>query len=970
MPSRTRALFAFPFAALALAAAHPSYAAQHRRRRSPSRRRPGAVSESLPVFGWTKVANADRYEFQVAADNGFNSPVIGSGEDHFVTKNTRATLKRTIPNGTYYWRVRAITKAGGVSPWTTPQQFKKTWTAAATLQAPAAGVGLSFPANPLSLSWSGVPCAASYLVAVATDPSLGSLVLHDAGSTSAVSTAATTLTSPSVFAPGTYYWAVTPVDARGNKGASSSVAAFSWGWPSASTPAVQDVVAATEVYDPQFSWTGVSGAARYEVEVNPTPDFVPGSKVCCTGTTIATTLSPTVVLKDNTYYWRVRAIDADGNAGVWNVGPSFTKTFDKVPPVTAPSIKNLRMVDTSDTAQTAGPAYTTTVPIIRWDPVPGASSYQVDVAPFQVGSCNWSSSSAPPERWNSVTATTAWTPLGYQWNSIKPYSDAHAVATDQANLIAGHSYCARVRARSDRDSTSSDVYGDYTYLAGGGQAFTWSGPPTADPCAAPCNPAASDYLLPQTGTSTTRMPFFTWKPLQGRASYFVLVSKDASFSNIVDYAFTQLPAYAPRGQSVTTYPDEATFYYWAVLPATNANGNGVDTGPLTANPQSFIKLSTPPAVVAPAEASTITGQPTFQWTSAEAARNYRIQVSQDSSFGNTLEDTTTDSTTYTPNTTYPADTVLYWRVRANDENQVGLSWSPTATFRRTLPAPVPSPTNPTDRRPDPHMVLGARARSGLVRRLGRPVGRDAQGPQRDPHAGAHRHDHDRHRALPLARARQLPEGRRGQRRARAVLGRRHVHAHDRRAGGRALRAGEGPRRALVGAEGGREGVPRPGVADAGLRHGRRRHPHRQHELRAAAHRRGLRQRRHALLARRRRRRRPQPGRLLAGAEDRLRQEDARLPHALPDARAEVGGGREGRRRDEQARGGRGSPGDRKGPQGGRPAHEPRRLDHLQAAGAQGRLDRVPRRQDRLRPGELHLQRQVALRKIGGPAAVL
>ena len=341
-----------------------------------------------------------------------------------------------------------------------------------------------------------------------------------------------------MFAPGTYYWAVTPVDAPRQQGhLVLGCSLLVGGWPSASTPAVQDIVAATEVYDPQFSWTGVNGAARYEVEVNPTPDFVPGSKVCCTGTTIATTLSPTVVLKDNTYYWRVRAIDADGNAGVWNVGPSFTKTFDKVPPVTAPSIKNLRMVDTSDTAQTAGPAYTTTVPIIRWDPVPGASSYQVDVAPFQVGSCNWSSSSAPPERWNSVTATTAWTPLGYQWNSIKPYSDAHAVATDQANLIAGHSYCARVRARSDRDSTSSDVYGDYTYLASGGQAFTWSGPPTADPCAAPCNPAASDYLLPQTGTSTTRMPFFTWKPLQGRASYFVLVSKDASFSNIVDYAF-------------------------------------------------------------------------------------------------------------------------------------------------------------------------------------------------------------------------------------------------------------------------------------------------------------------------------------------------------------------------------------------------------------------------------------------------
>src|SRR3954469_10389435 len=168
MSSRTRALFAFPFAVAAFVVAHPSYAAVATP--TPVSPAAGAVSESLPVFGWTKIANADRYEFQVAADSGFNSPVIGAGEDHFVTSNTRATLKRTIPNGTYYWRVRAITQAGGVSPWTTPQPFKKTWTAAATLQAPGAGVGLAFPANALSMSWSSVPFASSYLVSVATDP--------------------------------------------------------------------------------------------------------------------------------------------------------------------------------------------------------------------------------------------------------------------------------------------------------------------------------------------------------------------------------------------------------------------------------------------------------------------------------------------------------------------------------------------------------------------------------------------------------------------------------------------------------------------------------------------------------------------------------------------------------------------------------------------------------------------------------
>ena len=70
---------------------------------------------------------------------------------------------------------------------------------------------------------------------------------------------------------------------------------------------------------------------------------------------------------------------------------------------------------------------------------------------------------------------------------------------------------------------------------------------------------SADYLLPATGTLTRLTPLLTWKPLAGKQSYFVLVSKDANFSNIVDYAFTHVPAYSPRSLSkATTYSDETT----------------------------------------------------------------------------------------------------------------------------------------------------------------------------------------------------------------------------------------------------------------------------------------------------------------------------------------------------------------------------------------------------------------------------
>ena len=101
----------------------------------------------------------------------------------------------------------------------------------------------------------------------------------------------------------------------------------------------------------------------------------------------------------------------------------------------------------------------------------------------------------------------------------------------------------------------------------------------------------------------------------------------------------------------------------------------------------------PTGAARPRAGADVATQPTFRWTSAEGAREYRIQVARDPTFNSLLDDVTTNATAYTSSTTYPADTSLYWRVRANDENKVGLAWSAIGTFRRRLPAPALSPDN-------------------------------------------------------------------------------------------------------------------------------------------------------------------------------------------------------------------------------------------------------------------------------------
>ncbi|MDQ3856856.1 MAG: carboxypeptidase-like regulatory domain-containing protein [Actinomycetota bacterium] len=669
----------------------------------------GAVSEALPAFAWQAVAGADRYEFEVAADPGFNSPLFGTGtadSGSFFTKNTRAALTKTVPNGTYWWHVRAVDANGAVSPWSEPRSFSKQWTATPSPVFPADGATVTYPVDPLRLTWTPVDRAAKYLVWVGTDPALGTLVWEP------VETQATSFTGhrTGALAPGTYYWAVTPLDAAGNRGVRSRVSSFTWSWPTTTTPTFTDLAPSREQVDPYLAWNHVPGAAGYEVEVNSSSDWAPGSKVCCDPlrigseiTTLGTSHAPPEQLDNNRFYWRVRAIDANGNAGVWNVGPSFDKTFANVPPTIPPSVKNLRLRDNLGDPyngvdpDSVGYPVATGVPVLSWNPVPGASSYQVDVTPFQSGVCNWS---APlGSHWVKYTATNAWTPLGWDWNNVKPFPHPEPVSHDfLTRLVEGWQYCARVRP-VDRASTASGplVFGDWTYLpANNTAAFEWTGPAPSAPCTAPCSLAASHYRLPLTGTTLGRMPLFTWQAIPGAESYYVLVSKDASFTNLVDYAYTRIPAYAPRtGRQTKGYPDELTLYYWAVLPADDPNGNAVSATPLTSFPRSFQKRSIPPTLVTPAAGAVLAGPTTFRWTPAEGARRYRLEVSQDPSFANLVDDTfvLTDSTAYTSNTTYPADTVLYWRVRADAEDgasYVGLTWSTTGRFTKRLPTPVPN----------------------------------------------------------------------------------------------------------------------------------------------------------------------------------------------------------------------------------------------------------------------------------------
>jgi hypothetical protein len=436
-PRRWRRVF-LCLTAACLAAAATSIAAESGREGAGERARasalpapalitPGgdAVVNAVPAFSWRPVRKAAKYEFQFASDSGFRSTMAS-----YETFNTSATVDDTVFDGNYYWRVRAISGADKAGRWTEPQLLRKRWTTPPELQTPAQDATITYPSDRLVLRWSEVPHAFKYEVVLSSDPSLAGNLVADPGKPS-IEVPGTSLAVTRTLSDGQrYYWAVTPIDGGGLKGPRSAVASFVWEWPSTTTPRLADLfddADHTTFADPQFSWDAVPGAARYEVEVNSSSDFAAGSKICCSDPTTGTSLSPTKLLPNNTdlpgaqqgYHWRVRAIDLDGNAGDWNVGQVFKKVFDDV----VPSVPNVRMRDNEGNNLASGA--TTSGPIMDWDPVPGASSYEVQVVPQVAGGCNWSAdiftswgTPAPVE-----VSGTAWTPLAFQASTPVPFAD-------------------------------------------------------------------------------------------------------------------------------------------------------------------------------------------------------------------------------------------------------------------------------------------------------------------------------------------------------------------------------------------------------------------------------------------------------------------------------------------------------------------------------------------------------------------
>ena len=217
------------------------------------------------------------------------------------------------------------------------------------LSAPAVTGGNDSQGRP-TLKWKAVTGAAKYEVYRARSKD-GDYIKYS-------TVTGTSYTNTSYIEDGnTYYYKVRALDANGTAGAWSSVVSVTY----KQTLSAPTVTGGNDAQGrPTLTWNAVSGAAKYEVyrARSKNGDYIKYSTV--TGTSYTNT---GYIENGNTYYYKVRALDANGTAGAWSSIVSVTYRAASTGTLSAPTVTG------GNDAQGR--------PTLKWNAVTGAAKYEV-----------------------------------------------------------------------------------------------------------------------------------------------------------------------------------------------------------------------------------------------------------------------------------------------------------------------------------------------------------------------------------------------------------------------------------------------------------------------------------------------------------------------------------------------------------------------------------------------------------------
>ena len=560
----------------------------------------GNDSQGRPTLKWNAVTGAAKYEVYRARSKD------GDYIKYSTVTGTSYTNTSYIENGnTYYYKVRALDANGTAGAWSSVVSV----TYKQILPAPTVTGGNDNQGRPM-LKWNAVTGAAKYEVYRARSKD-GDYIKYS-------TVTGTSYTNTSYIENGnTYYYKVRALNANGTAGAWSSIVAVTY-QPKQTLSAPTVTGGNDSQGRPTLKWNAVSGAAKYEVyrarSLN--GDYIKYSTV--TGTSYTNT---SYIENGNTYYYKVRALDANGTAGAWSSIVSVTYRAASTGTLPAPTV--------------TGGKDSQGRPTLTWKAVTGAAKYEVYRARSKDGDYI---------KYSTVTGTSY---------------------TNTSYIESGNTYYYKVRAlKSDGTAGAWSSVVSVTYKQ------TLSAPTVTG------------------GNDSQGRPTLTWNAVTGAAKYEVYRarSKDGTYSK---YSTTTGTAYTN-----SSYLTSGATYYYKVR-ALDANGNA---GPYSAVVSVTCRLKlTAPTVTGSTDSQ---GRPTLKWNAVTGAAKYEVYRAR-SKDGDYIKYSTVTGTSYT-NTSYLANgTTYYYKVRAlGSDGTAGPDSTPVSvTYKAPFGAPLVTGSKDSQGRP-------------------------------------------------------------------------------------------------------------------------------------------------------------------------------------------------------------------------------------------------------------------------------
>ena len=401
----------------------------------------------------------------------------------------------------------------------------------------------------------------------------------------------------------TYYYKVRALDANGTAGAWSSVVSVTY----KQTLPAPTVTGGNDAQGrPTLTWKAVSGAAKYEVYRARSKDGTYTKYSTTTGTAYT---NSSYLTSGATYYYKVRALDANGNAGPYSAVVSVTCRLK----LTAPTV--------------TGGTDAQGRPTLKWNAVSGAAKYEV----YRARSMN-----GDYVKYSTVTGTS-YTNTSYIENGNTYYYKVRALGSD---------------GTAGPDSTPVSV----TYKA---------------PFGAPLVTGRKD---------SQGRPALKWDKVTDAAKYEVYRarSKDGTYSLMSTQSAT--------GYTNTSYLANGTTYYYKVR-ALKANGTASAYSSVVT-----ITYGTVPTPAAPAmrSAKADSAGITVSWDTAANAVTYNVYRTTDAGSSWTQVASSVKGTSY-KDTTVKKGVKYGYKVRgvAADGKTLGPMSSTGVTAKVTAASTTP-----------------------------------------------------------------------------------------------------------------------------------------------------------------------------------------------------------------------------------------------------------------------------------------